>query len=63
MAESEWKCSIWTGSTVVIRATSGRTIAVSGRISAPWFMPISNTPKRLSAGIRARVSGTPQWLL
>ena len=27
------------------------------------FMPISNTPKRALAGIRASVSGTPQWLL
>ena len=44
MAASEAKCSIWTGSTVVISATSGRTWAVSGTISAAWFMPISNTP-------------------
>ena len=44
MAEIEAKCSIWTGSTVVISAMSGRTCAVSGTISAGWFMPISNTP-------------------
>ncbi len=32
-------------------------------ISPAWFMPISKMPKRLSAGIRARLSGTPVWLL
>ena len=63
IAASEAKCSIWTGSTVVTSATSGRTCATSGTISRGWFMPISKTAKRLSAGIRASVSGTPQWLL
>ena len=37
--------------------------AVSGTISSAWFMPISNTPKAASRGMRASVSGTPQWLL
>ena len=44
MAESEAKCSICTGSTVVISAMSGRTMAVNGTISPGWFIPISNTP-------------------
>ena len=35
----------------------------SGAISPGWFMPISITAKSVSAGIRASVSGTPQWLL
>jgi hypothetical protein len=30
---------------------------------AGWFMPISITAKSVSRGIRASVSGTPQWLL
>jgi hypothetical protein len=60
MPWTERKCSTWTGSTVVITATWGRTIRVSGAISAAWFMPISNTPKRASRGMRARVRGTPQ---
>ncbi len=30
---------------------------------AAWFIPISNTPKRVAAGIRDRLSGTPVWLL
>ena len=54
---------MWTGSTVVTTATCGRTMPVSGTISPAWFMPISNTPKALSRGMRASVSGTPQWLL
>jgi hypothetical protein len=29
-------------------------------ISPAWFMPISNTPKRALAGMRASDSGTPQ---
>jgi hypothetical protein len=32
----------------------------SGVISPAWFMPISNTPKAVSRGMRASVSGTPQ---
>ena len=41
-------------------ATCGRTIFDSGVISPAWFMPISKTPNSVSAGMRARVSGTPQ---
>ncbi len=41
----------------------GRTRRVSGVISPAWFMPISNTPKRLLLGMRASDSGTPQRLL
>ena len=44
-------------------ATCGRTIRVSAASSPAWFMPISNTPKRASRGIRVRLSGTPVWLL
>ena len=44
MAEIERKNSICTGSTVVITATCGRTMRVSGSISPAWFMPISKTP-------------------
>ncbi len=46
--------------TVVTIAACGRTRLTSGAISPAWFMPISNTPKPESAGIRASVSGTPQ---
>ncbi|MOA17229.1 hypothetical protein D3C78_1374790 [compost metagenome] len=53
----------WAGAIVVMIATCGRTIFTSGRISPEWFMPISNTPNSVSAGMRASVSGTPQWLL
>ena len=35
----------------------------SGPISPGWFMPSSNTARRLVLGMRARVSGTPMWLL
>ena len=38
-------------------------ILASGAISPGWFIPISITAYSLSAGIRARVSGTPHWLL
>jgi hypothetical protein len=41
----------------------GRTIRDRGPISSAWFMPISNTARSVSRGIRARVSGTPMWLL
>jgi hypothetical protein len=51
------------GAMVVMTATCGRTCVVSSAISPAWFMPISNTPNRLRAGIRARLSGTPTWLL
>ncbi len=49
--------------TVVTTATCGRASAASGAISPGWFMPISQTQNRASSGSRARVSGTPQWLL
>ena len=45
---------------VVISAACGRTMRTSGVISPGWFMPISNTPNRAPAGMRASVSGTPQ---
>ncbi len=51
------------GVDVVITATSGRTRRDSGAISPGWFMPISATQNAASAGSRASVSGTPQWLL
>jgi len=35
----------------------------SGAISPAWFMPISNTARSVVLGIRARVRGTPIWLL
>ena len=63
IASTLLKYSRCTGSTVVTMAMCGRTSFVSGVISPAWFMPISNTPKRPPAGIRASVSGTPQWLL
>ena len=44
-------------------ATCGRASAASGAISPGAFMPISITAKSASAGRRASVSGTPQWLL
>ena len=49
-----------TGAIVVTSATCGRAMATSGVISPAWFMPISNTAKAASAGMRASVSGTPQ---
>jgi hypothetical protein len=54
---------MWTGAIAVMTAMCGRTCTVNAAISPAWFMPISNTPKRLRAGIRARLSGTPTWLL
>ena len=54
---------MWTASTLVMMAMSGRTMRVSGVISPAWFMPISKTPNWLDAGMRASVSGTPMWLL
>ena len=60
MASTEGKNSRCTGDTLVTMATCGRTIATSGVISPAWFMPISATQNRVSRGIRARVSGTPQ---
>ena len=35
----------------------------SGAISPGAFMPISKTARSVAFGIRARVSGTPMWLL
>ena len=60
IASTEGKNSRCTGATVVMIATCGRTMAVSGLISPAWFMPISETRKRVAFGIRASVSGTPQ---
>ncbi len=57
------KFSVCTGPTVEITAAWGRTMRDRGRISSAWFMPISNTARRVSAGMRARVRGTPMWLL
>ena len=54
------KNSRCTGSIVVMMATCGRTIFTSGVISPAWFMPISNTAKRVLAGQRANDNGTPQ---
>ncbi len=47
-------------STVVTMAACGRTMPFSGAISPAWFMPISKTPKSVSRGMLASVSGTPQ---
>ena len=63
MASMESKNSRWAGSMVVMTATSGRTMRDSGPISPAWFMPSSKTPSATSRGRRARLSGTPQWLL
>ena len=49
--------------TQVTMAMCGRTNCVSSASSPLWFMPISNTPKREDAGIRASDRGTPVWLL
>ena len=57
------KAARCTASTVVIIATCGRASRASGAISPGAFMPISTTAKSASAGMRASVSGTPQWLL
>ena len=57
------KASIWTGPTVVTQAACGATNLDSGAISPGAFMPISNTARWVSTGIRASVSGTPIWLL
>ena len=63
ISSTDENCARCTGSTVVMTATCGRTIWVSGVISPAWFMPISNTPNCVAFGMRASVSGTPQWLL
>ena len=63
MPASSAKFSICAEATHVITAIAGRTCCVNAAISPAWFMPISKMPKRLSAGIRARLSGTPVWLL
>ncbi len=57
------KFSMCTGPTVVTATACGFTIRDRGPISPAWFMPISNTARRVAAGIRARVRGTPKWLL
>ena len=51
------------GAIAVISATCGRTCRVNAAISPALFMPISSTAKSASRGIRARLSGTPVWLL
>ncbi len=63
MASSEPKWPICAASTLVMTATCGRTSFDSGLISPGWLVPISATQKAASGGSRARVSGTPQWLL
>ena len=63
MPRTSRKAARCTASTVVISATCGRASRARGAISPGAFMPISMTAKSRSAGIRARVSGTPQWLL
>ena len=40
-----------------------RVKATRAAISPAWFIPISKTPYRSRAGSRARLSGTPTWLL
>jgi hypothetical protein len=60
IAATEAKCSRCTGATVVTMAICGRAIATRGVISPAWFMPISNTPKRVVEGMRASDNGTPQ---
>ncbi len=51
-------------SIAVISATCGRARRASGAISPAWFMPISATQNAAPrAAVRARVSGTPHWLL
>jgi hypothetical protein len=57
------KFSVCTGPTVVTAAACGRTMRDRGRISSAWFMPISKTARWVSRGMRARVRGTPIWLL
>ena len=54
------KCA---GATEVIKATSGLANKERGAISPGWFIPISITAKSKSSRMRAKVSGTPQWLL
>ena len=54
-------CPMCAGAIVVMTAMCGRTSLVSAAISPAWFMPISRTATSLSAGIRARLSGTPKF--
>ncbi len=49
---------MWAGPTLVITPTCASTWRASGSI-----MPISNTPYQASRGRRARLIGTPTWLL
>ena len=51
------------GPTSVTSRHAASTSRASGSSSPAWFIPISNTPKRASRGIRARLNGTPVWLL
>ena len=44
-------------------AAWGRTMRDRGSSSPDRLMPSSKMPKAESAGMRARLSGTPQWLL
>ncbi len=57
------KWPICAASTAVITATSGLTSRESGRISPGRLVPSSATQNARPAGMRARVSGTPHWLL
>ena len=57
------KKALCTASTVVITATWGRTSRDMGSISPGLFIPISKTPKAVSDGMRARLSGRPHLLL
>ncbi len=57
------KFSVCTGPTVEMATAWGRTIPDRGRISSAWFMPISKMARRVALGMRARVRGTPMWLL
>ena len=58
-----FQAAIDAGAMAVMTATCGRTCAVSARISPALFIPISSTANSALRGIRARLSGTPVWLL
>ena len=47
----------------VMMPICGRTMWLRGAISPGVFMPISKMARCVVSGIRASVSGTPQWLL
>ena len=63
IASSEPRFSMCAGAIAVMSARCGRTMRVSAAISPGLFMPISSTANSASRGIRARLSGTPVWLL